>query len=274
MKKILVPTDFSKEAENAIKAAATLARNNNCELILLHIIDSHNNTFTDSGTPSNLPEAMYFMKLAHQKFEVVLGKSYLQDITVHEMIAFQSVPKGIMEASKKYDIDLIIMGSQDSKNSKKLFMGTTAKKVVKASEAPVLVVKNEYKNFHINDFVFASEFSENNKDTYKKAVNIAQLFGSKIHLLMVNTSGNFMTTASAKVRIMDFIKDVDFDNYTINIYNDETAEKGILNFAQILNADLIGISTQGKEGISKFFNGSLSGDLVSRSQRPVITFRI
>ena len=91
---------------------------------------------------------------------------------------------------------------------------------------------------------------------------------------MVNTIGNFTTTASARVRISDFIKEVSFDNYTINIYNDETPEKEILNFSQIMGADLIGISTHGRQGLSHFFNGSLSEYLVNHAQKPVITFRI
>ena len=72
----------------------------------------------------------------------------------------------------------------------------------------------------------------------------------------------------------EFIGNNTFDNYTINIYNDETIEKGILNFSRIANADLIGISTHGRQGIAHFFNGSISEDLVHHAKRPVITFKI
>ena len=85
---------------------------------------------------------------------------------------------------------------------------------------------------------------------------------------------NFTTTATAKVRIREFIEGNTFKNYTTNIYNDESVEKGILNFSQIINADLIGISTHGRQGISHFFNGSISEDLVNHAKRPVITFKI
>ena len=39
MKKILVPTDFSKEAENALKVAAQLARKHGSEIYLLHMLE-------------------------------------------------------------------------------------------------------------------------------------------------------------------------------------------------------------------------------------------
>ena len=67
---------------------------------------------------------------------------------------------------------------------------------------------------------------------------------------------------------------MDVKNYTLNIYNDNSVEKGVLNFAQHINADLIGMATHGRKGLSHFFNGSVSEDLVNHANRPVITFKI
>jgi nucleotide-binding universal stress UspA family protein len=273
MKKILVPTDFSDEAENAIKVAAQLSKKHNCELILLHMLDLPLSHIGES-VPTDLPEAVYFMKLAHKQFEEVMTKDYLQDITVTEMVDFHDISTGILETCKTHDVDLIVMGSHGSTGLKEMFIGSNAEKIVRTSEKPVLVIKNEHENFNIEEFVFASDFENDNRETYNQAVKLAEAFNAKIHLLMVNTLANFKTTASAKVKIHEFIKGTNFTNYTTNIYNDETVEKGILNFSHIIDADLIGISTHGRQGIAHFLNGSLSEDLVNHAKRPVITFKI
>ena len=122
--------------------------------------------------------------------------------------------------------------------------------------------------------VFASDFKNDNKEAYKQAVMFAKSFDAKIHLLMVNTVNNFMTTFDANARIKDFISGQTFKNYTITILNDTSVEQGILNFARDINADLIGVSTHGRQGIAHFFNGSISEDLVNHANRPVITFKI
>lgn len=274
MKKILVPTDFSTEAENAIKVAAQLAKKHDCELILLHMLDLPMNRISDGGAPTDLPEALYFMKLAHKQFESIMEKDYLEDVTVHEMVDFKDIATGILDTCKKQEVDLIIMGSHGADGLKEMFIGSNAEKIVRTSQTPVLVIKNEHTDFDIKEFVFASDFKNDNKETYIQATKLAKVFDSKIHLLMVNTVGNFSTTADSKVRINQFIANTDFNNYTTNIYNDETVEKGILNFSHIINADLIGISTHGRQGISHFFNGSLSEDIVNHAKRPVITFKI
>ncbi len=274
MKKILVPTDFSKQAENALRVAAQLAKKHDSEIYLLHMLELPLQQIDPINGAGELPEAVFFMKLAHKHFEEVMSKDFLSGVTVHETIKFHETFTGISDTCKENDIDLIVMGSHGASGFKEMFIGSNTEKVVRTSDIPVLVIKNEHSDFQIKDFVFASDFKNDNKETYKQATDLADAFDAKVHLLMVNTANNFTTTAKAQSRIMDFIKDYNFENYTINIYNDESVEKGILNFSHILGADLIGISTHGRQGIAHFFNGSISEDLVNHAKRPVITFKI
>ena len=93
-------------------------------------------------------------------------------------------------------------------------------------------------------------------------------------MLIVNTPSKFITTDDADSTFHKFLKNSRFKNYTINVFNDYTIEKGILNFAHHIDAGLIGISTHGRKGIAHFFNGSVSEDLVNHAKRPVLTFKI
>ena len=274
MKKILVPTDFSKEAENALKVAAQLANKYGSEIYLLHMLEIPLQEIDAVSTHTELPEAMFFMKMAHQKFEAILESDYLKGIVVHETVKTDSTFSNIIDVCHEHDVDMIIMGSHGASGFKEMFVGSNAEKVVRTSDIPVLVIKNEHPDFSVDDFVFASDFKKDNKETYKQATEFAMAFGANIHLLMVNTANNFTTTKKANERINDFIKDYSFKNYTVNIYNDESVEKGILNFSRDIDADLIGISTHGRQGIAHFFNGSISEDLVNHAKRPVITFKI
>lgn len=274
MKKILVPTDFSDQAENALKVAAQLAKTHNAEIYLLHILEIPLQQVDPMSSHSDLPEAMFFMKLAHKRFEEILEKDYLQGIKVRETISFDEIFKGVFHTCKKHNIDLIIMGSNGVSGLKEMLIGSNTEKVVRTSEIPVLVVKKEHKTFNIDNFVFASDFQEESKKTYAKAIDFAKLFGAKLHLLTVNTPNKFITTEHANERMQIFAKTSKFSNYSTTIYNDLTIEKGIMNFSQSVNADLIGMSTHGRQGISHFFNGSISEDLVNHAKRPVITFKI
>ena len=274
MKKILVPTDFSNQAENALKVATQLARTHNAEIYLLHLIEIPLHEVDAMSSHSDLPEAMFFMKLAQKKFELILKKPYLQDVKIQEMVDFTEIFKGVFHNCEKHDIDLIVMGSNGVSGLKEMLIGSNTEKIVRTSDIPVLVVKKEHETFNVKNFVFASDFKEESKIAYKKAIEFVEILGAKLHLLTVNTPNIFKTSEHSNKRMQDFVNAFDFSNYTMNIYNDVTIEKGIMNFSQSINADLIGMSTHGRQGISHFFNGSISEDLVNHAKRPVITFKI
>ncbi|MBO3115534.1 universal stress protein [Winogradskyella sp. DF17] len=274
MNRILVPTDFSEQAEHALKVAAMLANKFNADIYLLHMMEIPMQQIDPINAHSDVPEALFFMRLAHKKFEDLMDSDYLKGLTVHETVKADITFNEIKEACKEFDIDMIIMGSHGTSGLMEMFVGSNAEKVVRTSDVPVLVIKNEHQSFNIKDFVFASDFKNDNKATYKQAVKLAEGFGAKIHLLMVNTANKFITTYEANARIKDFISGQSFENYTINIHNDITIEQGVLNFSKDIDADLIGISTHGRQGIAHFLNGSISEDLVNHAKRPVITFKI
>ncbi|MCF8274162.1 MAG: universal stress protein [Flavobacteriaceae bacterium] len=274
MKKILIPTDFSEQAENALKVAAQLAKKQKAEIYLLHTLELPLQKIDPLSTNQNLPEAMYFMQLAHKHFEGLLEKNYLEGLNVHEIVEFYEPFRGVYQVCKKHDIDLIVMGSSGTNSFKEMLIGSNTEKVVRTSEIPVLVVKKEHPVFKVNNFVFASNFKDHYKAPYIKATEFAKLFNAKMHLLIVNTAGHFITTHDAQERMLEFAKCADFDNFTTNIYNDITVEKGIMNFSQSISADLIGMCTHGRQGLSSFFNGSISEDLLNNAKRPVITFKV
>ncbi|RMA65711.1 universal stress protein [Ulvibacter antarcticus] len=273
MKRILVPTDFSPQAENALKVAAQLASKHGSEIYLLHSLEMPL-SIGGSGDTSKLPESLFFIKLAEKNFSELLEKPYLQEINVYEAIGHNEIYNDISATVEKSKIDMIVMGSHGASGFKEMFIGSNTEKVVRTSKIPVLVIKNNHPVFEINDFVFATDFSEECRWSFNEAHKFAKTVGAKMHLLFVNTPGDFKTTAQANAIMTNFVKGMGAENYTLNVYNDNSIEKGILQFTKDIKAQLIGMSTHGRKGISHFFNGSISEDLVNHANMPVITFKI
>lgn len=273
MKRLLVPTDFSVQAENALKVAVKIAQKNNSEIFLLHSMELPLHLATAKES-TGIPEPLFYMKLARKHFEEFRQKPYLNEVVVHELVGQGEIYEEIEDACNRNNIDLIVMGSTGASGFKEMFVGSNTEKVVRTSATPVLVIKDKYSEFNVSDFVFATDLSDKFKDAFQKASSFASVIGAKIHLLYVNTPVGFKTTSEAEKLMQDFIKDMKLNNYTLNIYNDVSVEKGILNFAGSIQAQLIGMATHGRKGISHFLNGSISEDMANRANLPVITFRI
>ena len=271
MKRILVPTDFSNQAENALKVASHIARKNGSEIYLEHSLDMPAMVSDHSSMP---PESMYFIRLAEQKFAPLLQQPYLSDIEVHEAIGHGEIYNDIRTTVKEKEIDLIVMGSHGLSGFMEMFIGSNTEKVVRTSDIPVLVIKNEHSHFEIDDFVFASDCSAECVEPFKKAMQFAADMDAKMHLLYINTPNDFKTSSEANNMMAAFTKGIDTTALEFHIYNENSVEKGILGFAREHQAQIIGMSTHGRKGLSHFFNGSISEDLVNHANMPVITFKI
>ncbi len=274
MKKILVPTDFSDHAEYALKVAAQIAKKNHGEIVLLHMLELPGQGSDAIGSGSDIPEIMFFKNKAIEKLESLMDISYLEGIQVSEIIQFEKTFEGIINISKKNNVDLIVMGSHGASGFQEMFIGSNTEKVVRSSDIPVLVIKKEEGEFSVEKFVFASDFSDEIKSSFAKVVEFAKKFNAHLNLVMINTPNSFKPTDLSNKIMQDFVSNFDVSDYTFHVYNDTNVEKGILNFAKSINADLIGMSTHGRKGLSHFFNGSISEDLVNHAQRPVVTFKI
>lgn len=274
MKRILVPTDFSKHAEYALKVAAQIAKKNDGEIFLVHMLELPTSGNDALSTAHEIPELMLFKNAAINKLDSLMDADYLDDVKISKIIQFEMAFDGIVKNAKAHNADLIIMGSHGASGFQEMFIGSNTEKVVRNSDIPVLVIKRDEVPFSAQKFVFASDFSDEAKKPFEKAFAFAKGFGAHLHLVNINTPNNFKSTKVAQQIMAEFLAGVDTSNISTHIYNDVNVEKGILHFAKSIDADLIGMSTHGRKGLSHFFNGSISEDLVNHAKRPVITFKI
>ena len=274
MKRILVPTDFSKHAEYALRVAAQIAKENSCEIILLHMLELPHQAGDALGSGHNIPEIMFFKNAAINNLENLKYADYLEGITVSEVVMFEKTFEGVLSVSQKNKVDFIVMGSHGASGYQEMLIGSNTEKVVRMSEVPVLVIKNKTDEFKTANFVFASDFSDEIKKPFKKVLEFATAFKSHLHLVMINTPNSFKSTIVAEKMMSDFMKNFKYPDYSFHIYNDVNVEKGISNFSKTVDADLVGMCTHGRTGLAHFFNGSISEDIVNHTVKPIITFKI
>ncbi len=275
IERILVPTDFSEQAENAGKFAADIARRTGADLYLLHVMEipTHSSNYTFSEY-QEVPEGIALMKAAKERFQEFKKKPFFKDVNVIEAIQFERTYENIVQQAEKHEIDLIVMGSHGATGMKEMFVGSNTERVVRMAHCPVFTIKEPVEGEKIDDIVFASDFKPEVYTAFTRIKELAELFDSKIHLLKVNTPNAFEVTMKSEQEMKEFADYFELKDYTVNIYNDEYIEAGILNFAESIDADLISITTHGRRGLVHLINGSLAEDVANHADRPVLSIRI
>lgn len=274
MKRILIPTDFSQFSIEALKVAAKIAREHNSEIILLHMLELPHQGSDAVGGGKSIPELMLYKNKALSNLEELMDADYLKGLNISEAVEFKKVHEGVIDATEKNNVDLIVMGSHGISGFDEVLVGSNAEKVVRYSKVPVLVIKKDAGEFKSKNFVFASDFSEETKKPFAKMLELVKKFDSNLFLVMISSPNSFKTTHQSEKTMREFVSDFDIKNYSSHIYNDTNIETGIINFANSVDADIIGICTHGRTGLSHFFNGSIGEGLVNHAIKPVITFKI
>lgn len=273
MKTIIVPIDFSEQSEYALKVAASMAKKYGSEIIALHMLEL-STAMISSAEGAQFDQTLFFLKLAEKNFDTFLKKDYLQGVKVTPVVKHFKVFNEVNEVAQKHNADLVVMGSHGADGLEEIFIGSNAEKMVRNADIPVLVVKEELKNFEIKSILFATDFKEENLGVFEKVNAFAQKLGAKVELIYINTPGDdFLSTEDAYERIAKFMNKAKSPQQ-VEIYNDYTVERGILNYSGKTNSDLIAIPTHGRKGLSHFFLGSIGEDVANHSSLPVITFKI
>lgn len=274
MKKILIPTDFSKYADEAVEVGAQIAKENDCEIILIHMLELPGQMNDAVTGATSIPEIMLFKRKAEETLKNIKNRPYLSGIKITEVVRLDGAYQGIINYIKQNSMDLIIMGSHGATGINEIIIGSNTEKVVRQSETPVLVIKNKTNGFDVQNIVFASDFSKEIKKPFQKVLDFNKLFKSNLKLVMICTPNSFKSTTAARKIVTDFVADFDMPEYTFEIHNESNIEKGIINYAEEKKADLIALCTHGRTGLSHFFTGSISEDLVNHATKPILTFKI
>jgi nucleotide-binding universal stress UspA family protein len=279
MKTILVPTDFSKPAQWAQGVASGIAKKAKATLILLHIIEQPTSDSFNVEGQAALSEdwegKLFTMKLI-EKSKALLAEAAASvedlDVTVKTELRIGNAFHGIRAIINEHRVDLVVMGTAGHTKFEKMVVGSNTEKVMRYSRCPVLTIHNATGRANFKNIVYATSLSDREKSFAETVKRAQEMYGSTIHLVRINTPSAFQPDHTTRKVMETFAKRTNLKNYTINIFSDLNEEKGIIDFASSVNADMIAMATHGRTGLAHVFAGSIAEEVVNHSSKPVLTF--
>lgn len=137
IKKILVPTDFSSNADRALEFAVKLATDCHATLHLLHV---------DDDPMLNAPTTSEEFRDRFEDRMATMLASLLADEQRRKLHTTYAIVRGdaafeIVAYAESHAIDLIVVGSKGRSSLADLLIGSIANKVVHRAKCPVVTVK-------------------------------------------------------------------------------------------------------------------------------------
>lgn len=279
MKKILVPTDFSKISIGAMEVAVEIAKKSNSEITLLHVVEeAGRDSFSIAGewrTEKNWSDRLFTLKMlekAKGQLEKLVLDPKFSAVKVNGELRLGNAFHGMRTIISEHKVDLVVMGTRGRSEAAGVIIGTNTERVVRHAKCPVLSVNKKPARVNFKNIVYATAMHKDEEVFSRMVKQTQQLYNSTVHLVRINTPSDFQRDYVVKDYMEKFAKKLGLKNYTINVFNDITEEDGIIYFADSIDADLIAMATHGRTGFAHVLAGSIAEDVVGHSKRPVLTF--
>jgi nucleotide-binding universal stress UspA family protein len=275
LKSLVVGTDFSGRAERALARAAQIAEQNDAKLTVLHVLEQERDEDMAKRIKDELSKKSgeLFDRIRDQtSIRVIKGKAFVE----------------IIRQGRRQNADLIVVGAHGEEYLKDLLIGTTAEKIVRKGDRPVLVVRRRAREAYRRILV-AVDFSPTSRAALEFAFRVAP--SARVHVLHVCLGiepqmrrAGFAAAEIVRYRrrisnvarrqMASFLGNIDRQGRTLRweVVNGH-ARHEIVTFAQAINPDLIVVGSSGRTGLPYILLGSVAEHVMREASCDVLVIR-
>ena len=271
MKTIIVPTDFSPVATNALHYATEMAKKINASILLLHIYQVPV-SFTDA--PIVLVSIEDLRKAAEERIHKLKGEvEHLVSgaVKIYAETRLGNVADELENVCKKINPFAVVMGTKGSTGMERVLFGSNTLTAIRHLTSPVICVPPGKTFGHgIQRIGFACDFKNVVENTPTKFIlEFTKAFNAELHVLNVNTAVQLPDEEKPEqsVLLQTMLEEVKPEYHFIQHHDIEDA---INEFAEKNNLDLIISIPKKHKLLENLFQTSSSKQLVYQSSVPVM----
>ncbi len=282
MNRILIPIDFSENAERALAAAKIIADKEKTELLILHAYQPYipdvsvmpGSVLPGIGSPdySGIGDDLE-ANFRHQLDGYVAG-IVAEGYRAEGIWSVGGIQSAVEDAIEAYNPDLVITGRTGTGGFLDKLIGSSATDIALHSPCPVMIIPPQAEPKKFSKVVYATQFEYEENDILREVFILMNYLGSKLTLLKVNAE--HQPDIQPDNQFLDEIK----GEFTIGedevVYRKaDSVIDGIEDYCDEVNADLLIMSTRERSFIEEFLiNPSVTKKLVVDTHVPLLIYHL
>lgn len=276
MKKIIVPTDFSKVSMEGLFFAIHIASKIGASVEVVHV---YSGTISP-GQPIIVQTTDTYHEAALQQMNKFISE-VLEDkevaskgvaINGKAVVGFPEIE--LVEESANPDTALIIMSTTGSHGISGKIFGTVSTLLARKAKCPVLLVPKNISYLKINDMMFASAFLNLNEALLDNIKKYAKIFDAKVHCVHIQEIGESKKKLDTFVQKLEHYcsKDHSFD-FSVNILElAESISETLNQYVQEHNIGMTVMVAPKRSFFDAVFHRSKTKEMAFSSTVPLLVF--
>ncbi|MEY3059006.1 MAG: hypothetical protein RL000_358 [Bacteroidota bacterium] len=273
MKLIVVPTDFSPLADNALKYGMDLATAMGSSLMIVHVYQI---PISYSEVPLITVSIEEIKKASEDRLAEI--KHNIETITAGKLVVYTESRLGdvgdeINKLTKTLQPFAVVMGSRGVTGAGKFFLGSNSLSVISRTNTPVIVVPPGGRFLPYKKIGLTTDFKEViNKTPVVPIRALVSFFNAELHVLHVDyKQRNFNPDVPEQTLNLDML--LTGMNPTYDFIENKDVNEGINDFAEKNNIDLIVTLPQKHSFLESLFEKSLTRELLHHTHIPVMCIK-
>jgi len=280
MKKIIVPTDFSKVSANAFAFAKAFSEFVDIPIKALHV--THSGVVNDLLLPADMEE--YKSKeeeelsaFVHQ-FDKIGDSEILTSVTPIEQEVVIGLPiDKIVEQSREEDCEYIIMGTSSMNGLTRKIFGSVSIDVAQQAHCPVWLIPPNASFEGIQNILYTGSYESSDTKMLDAIIHISDVFDSIVHLLHVNVSNreksaqdfeNMLLSESYKEKLAGKFP------LDLKVLDSDYFWKGVNTYVKEKNIDLIVMVTRHRSFLERLIHKSMTKTMILHTTTPILILHL
>ncbi|WP_439697870.1 universal stress protein [Mucilaginibacter sp. AW1-7] len=279
MKKILVLTDYTYNANHAAAAAIPLGAKLHANILLFNTFLSHPVLSELGGTPYDAEQVIW---VDESKGKITDLKKHLEKLVAkvphreHRPSVDCLREEGSLQYQLKFllerkDIELIIMGARSGTTIEHLLIGSDTSTVINQTNRPVLIIPESADLKKIKKVTVACDFDEGDLNAVHYLTKLGRLFDFQLEILHVSLWGDSDSREiEMKTKFSNRVKRYRYPKISYHNISGKELPARLNRYCEENQSDLLVLVHDHHSFLSRIFKGSNANAQLTNQQIPVM----
>ena len=285
LRRIIVPTDFSKGSEYACQYAIHLAQKINAEIKLLHVYPDPISDLRIKESATYLDYLKITLKETENRAKSGIVdftykmKSYMDsygisDVRIHSSLDMGNIIGHIKGVSNKYKPDVIVLGTEGRREDSKSVLAGLANSIISGLDVPVYAIPGpcspeDFKNVRS---LYATDFNEKDHNSLERLLSIVEPYEMEVTCIHIDTAHN--PAKKERMEELNMQLKTEYSQHYIkcHLIEDDDVYLGMKDFASRNQINLLSFTVHKRGIFEKLFKPNFFKRILQESNLPILLF--
>jgi len=274
MKKILIPIDFSTNADRTLAAAKAIADPSETQLLILHAYQPPVPDLTVPSGAGMVPLPPDLEETFRKRLDEYVTTTREQGYQSEGIWSVGGIHPAVFDAIKQHNPEMVVLGRSGTGGFLDRLLGSSATHIGLDATCPVLIVPPQATPKKFKEIVYATQLEYDENEILRRAFPLFERLGGRVSFIKINSDAQ--PNVQSDQQYMDQItQEFSISPEDFVIRENDSVLQGIEDYCDEIKADLLVMSTRRRGFLEAFItNPSVTKKMIIDTHVPLLVYHI